>query len=300
MHKIKRKTDFAPDNIAYSLARSFQVFDEKDFDVDIFHSVEDNKTEVRNELVYKFIDVVHEWEFPIHKDREEKEYYCEDIITGKVILSKDTVPQKMRGISLFSRNKLVNEYEFYDLKATSHGYSYLTGWLNVDYIDLFEEDVISTNRKSLNWETEETKALRNYLASAISSIYNEAKKLKEQQKIDDFEKDTGLKIDDWVDSLPKHESKLARKMVTSIISSEGIDKEKSTELVHYVKDSFQFEAFKELASDIDSSDMRDVDKILSLLKEWKHIESREMYKIAQVRLEAIKIQNFKICSKALY
>ena len=288
LYNIDRKTDFAPESIAYSLAKSFQVFDEEEFDVTIYHNTNDYKTEVVNNLIYKNIHELKSWEFPIHKDRDPKNYYCEDIITGKVILSKETVPHNMRGISLFSRNKLVNEYEFYDLSATSHGYSYLTGWLNVDYIDLFEKDVISTNRRSLNWETDETKDLRRYLASVISGIYNESKKIKEQFKVKGFEEETGVSIDSWVDALPAHEKSLAKKMIGSIINTEGIDKDKSTELVKFVKDSFQFEAFKELASDIDNSDVKDVDKVLSLLMEWKHIEAREMYKIAQVRLEAIK------------
>lgn len=288
LHNIDRKTNFDPDSIAYSLAKSFQVFDEEEFNVTIFHNSKDNKTIVENNLIYKNIQELNSWKFPIHKDRDPKEYYCEDLITGKVILSKETVPHNMKGISLFSRNKLVNEYEFYDLSANSHGYSYLTGWLNVDYIDLFEKDVISTNRRSLNWETEETKDLRRYLASVISNIYNDSKRIKEQFKIKGFEEETGVSIDSWVEALPRHERSLAKKMISSIINSEGIDKSKSTELVKFVKDSFQFEAFKELASDIDSSDVKDVDKVLGLLKEWKHIEAREMYKIAQVRLEAIK------------
>jgi hypothetical protein len=288
LYNIDRKTNFDPDSIAYSLAKSFQVFDEEDFNVFIIHNTKENKTIIENKLIYKNLKELKSWEFPIHKDRNPKKYYCEDIITGKIILSSETVPHNMKGISLFSRNKLVNEYEFYDLSATSHGYSYLTGWLNVDYIDLFEKDVISTNRQSLNWETDETKELRNYLASAISQIYNESKKIKEEFKIKDFENDTGEPIESWVEALPNHEKSLAKKMITSIINSEGIDKSKSTELVKFVKESFQFEAFKELASDIDSSNVKDVDKVLGLLKEWKHIEAREMYKIAQVRLEAIK------------
>ncbi|MCC4211370.1 ATP-binding protein [Leeuwenhoekiella parthenopeia] len=288
LHNINRVTQFDPESIAYSLAKSFQVFDENEFDVVIYHNDKANKTEVQNGLIYSNIHELKSWVFPFHKDRNPKDYYCEDLITGKIILSKETVPHNMRGISLFSRNKLVNEYEFYDLTATSHGYSYLTGWLNVDYIDLFDQDVISTNRRSLNWETDETKQLRRYLASVISKIYNESKKIKEEFKIKDFEKQSGVSIDSWVEKLPSLERTLARKMVTSIINSEGIDKSKSTELVKFVKDSFQFEAFKELANDIDQSDVQDIEKVLGLLKEWKHIESREMYKIAQVRLEAIK------------
>ena len=56
----------------------------------------------------------------------------------------------MRGIALFSRGKLVNEHSFFDVTATSFGYSYITGWLDIDFIDERIPDVISTNRQSLN------------------------------------------------------------------------------------------------------------------------------------------------------
>ncbi|MFN0291585.1 ATP-binding protein [Pedobacter helvus] len=288
LQKINRATSFYPEDIAYSLAKSFQVFDENDFKATIYHNNLENQTKIKNELIYKNLKSIHEWNFPVHKDRDPKKYYCEDLISGKIILTEDTVSPKMRGVALFSRNKLVNEYEFYDIQATSHGYSYLTGWLNVDFIDLFEEDVISTNRRSLNWETTETRELKAYLASTIQGIYNESKKLKEQNKLVKFEEDSGIKLDDWIDPLPNHDRKLAQKLVNSIISSEGIGSEKAGELVGFVKDSFQFESFKEIVKEFNAIDDISSDRILSLFKEWELIEAREMYKLSMGRIETIK------------
>lgn len=270
------------------MAKSFQVFDESDFNAVIYHNGINNKTEIKNELIYKNINPIHTWTFPIHKDRDPKEYYYEDLITGKIILSEDTIGSKMRGIALFSRNKLVNEYEFYDIKATSHGYSYLTGWLNVDFIDSFEEDVISTNRRSLNWETTETGALKAYLTSTIQSIYNDSKKIKEKNKVEKFESDSGVKLEEWINPLPSHDRKLAKKLVNSIISTEGINNEKAIELVGFVKDSFQFESFKEIVREFNLIDDISSEKILGLFKEWELIEAREMYKLSMGRIETIK------------
>ncbi|MBX2950631.1 MAG: ATP-binding protein [Crocinitomicaceae bacterium] len=288
LQQINRSTSFSPEDIAYSLAKSFQVFNESDFKTVIYHNEKSNKIEVKNELIYNNITQIHTWNFPIHKDRDPKQYYCEDIITGKIILAEDTIPSKMRGIALFSRNKLVNEYEFYDIKATSHGYSYLTGWLNVDFIDLFEEDVISTNRRSLNWETTETRELKGYLASVIQSIFNESKRLKENSKVEKFESESGIKLEDWLNPLPRHDQKLASKLVKTIISTEGISNEKASELVKFVKDSFQFETFKEIVREF--NDIEDISsgKILTLFREWELIEAREMYKLSLGRIETIK------------
>jgi hypothetical protein len=288
LQDINRKTSFSPEDIAYSLAKSFQVFDEDDFKATIYHNRKENKTSIKNELIFSNLKIMHSWKFPIHEKRDPKEYYCEDLITGQVLLTEDTVSPKMRGIALFSRNKLVNEYEFYDIIATSHGYSYLTGWLNVDFIDLFEEDVISTNRRSLNWETTETRDLKNYLAKVIQGIFNESKKIKEKDKVNKFEAVSGLTLDTWIDPLPLHDQKLARKLVNSIIVSEGLDAKKASELVGFIKDSFQFESFKEIVREFNEIDDISSDKIINLFREWELIEAREMYKLSLGRIETIK------------
>lgn len=288
LYNINRQTSFSPDDIAYTLAKSFQVFDEIDFNVLIYHNSKSIKIEVKNELRYKNLNPIHIWDFPLHVDRDPKDYYCEDVITGKIVLTEETVPSKMRGVSLFSRNKLVNEYEFYDIKATSHGYSYITGWLNIDFIDLFDEDVISTNRRSLNWETTQTRDLRGYLTKIIQNIFNEAKKLKEENKVNKFLQDTGISIEVWINKLPTHEKKLANKIVHAIIGSEGIEAQKASELVKFVQDSFQFQSFKDIANEIHEVENLSTAKILTLFKEWELIEAREMYKLSLGRIETIK------------
>ncbi len=288
LYNINRKTSFSPDDIAYSLAKNFQVFNENDFKVLIYHNSNENLIEVKNELRYKNLKAICTWDFPLHLDRNPKEYYCEDVIQGNIVLTEETVPSKMRGVALFSRNKLVNEYEFYDIKATSHGYSYITGWLNVDFIDLFEEDVISTNRRSLNWETTETRDLRAYLTKAIQGIFNEAKKRKEENKVSKFLEETGISIEEWINKLPTHEKKLATKIVNSIIGSEGIETQKASELVKFVQDSFQFQSFKDIAQEIHDVENLSTERILTLFKEWEIIEAREMYKLSLGRIQTIK------------
>lgn len=289
LYDIERKSPFYPEEVAYSLSRYFQVFDEEDFFVSIFHNDSRDKIDVTNQLRYSKLTIENIWNFPLDKSEQPKKTYkMSDSIGGKIILSKDTVPGDLKGIALFSRNKLVNEAEFYGVKTTSHGYSYLTGNLDVDFIDLMNEDVISTNRRSLIWEYEETRELREYLEQVIRNIYNKAKIIKERRKIEEIEKVSGVKVNSWIEELPSHEKKLARKLVSSIVSTEGIDDDKAGELVIYVKDSFQFESFKQIAKDFQEIEDLTSDQILELLKEWEIIEAREMYKLALGRIETIR------------
>jgi hypothetical protein len=286
--QIKRKTAFDPDNIAYNLAKTFTVFDESGFVTEIIHNgQEKEKITVTNELRYRDIEVEFEWNFPLDEP-VAIEYINASKIFGKVISSKNPVPTKINGITLFSRGKLVNEPEFFSEKSSSFGYSYLTGWLNVDFIDDWKKDIISTNRKSLNWEDEDTMLLRNYLNEAVKLIYKKQREEKKKKQIELVSKFAKVNVPDWLSSLPKHEQALAKSLIDAILNSEGIPTQKQAEIVVFVKDSFQFESFKSYARELESVSDLDSGKLLILFKEWEFIEAKEMYKLATGRIQTIK------------
>ncbi|WP_232816100.1 hypothetical protein [Chryseobacterium capnotolerans] len=88
----------------------------------------------------------------------------------------------LRGITLFANGRMVNIPEFFGPSESSHFYSYATGWLNIDFIDNWEEDVISTNRQSIDWENSKTSELRNYLASCLSIIERKWRESRKEKK----------------------------------------------------------------------------------------------------------------------
>lgn len=283
LSKLKRKSPFLPGDIARSLARTFLVFDEEDFNVEIIHNGK-KIMDVTTDLRYEGIPTQFTWQLPI-KGLNTYEYSSK--IKGEIISSSNTIPSNMRGVALFSRGKLVNEHSFYDVKATSHGYAYITGWLDVSFIDEWDKDVISTNRRTLNWEDEDTAILREYINKLINLVYNEQREKKAEKKKEVIKKVTGVDIDQWINTLPKHDGKLARKIVDTIVRSEELDEQKAGDLVMYVKDSFQFESFKEFATEMDDIEEISDENLVKLLQDWKLIEAREFYKISLVRIETI-------------
>lgn len=286
LSNITRKSSFSPKNIAVRLAKTFSVFDKDDFNVIIKHN-DEPEFSVENKLRFENIEIYKEWSFPFDYEEFEYDYSEKTKIHGKIIASTTTIPENMRGIALFSRGKLVNEHTFFDVTATSFGYSYLTGWLDVDFVDEWEPDVISTNRQSLNWEDERCDELKRYLEAVISFVYTQRRNLIEDDKKTDIKKKTGVDIDEWVEELPKHDKSLAKKLVKAIVSNDGIENEKAAELASFVKDSFQFTSFKELAAEMEEKVTSNAE-LLNLLNEWKVIEAREMYKLAEVRVQTIK------------
>lgn len=290
LHDLKRKSKFIPMDIARSLARSFRVFDEKDFDVKIIHNSEE-VIELTNDMKYEGMSFEFLWKLPI-TDKELiaklPEYDYSSQINGKIISSEKTVPADMKGIALFSNGKLVNDHGFYGDKATSHGYEYLTGDLDVSFIDEWDEDVISTNRRSLNWENEETLKLAAYLRNVITGIYNQQREFKGEKKKKRIEIIVGSDIDEWLVSLPRHEQKLARDIVKTIVSSEELNDEKASDLITYVQDSFKFESFKDFAAELDDIAEISNEHLLQLLRDWKLIEAKEFYRLSIVRVKAIE------------
>jgi hypothetical protein len=290
LHDLKRKSKFSPNDIARSLARAFRVFDEKDFDVKIIHN---NKEviELTNDMKYDGIPIEHQWQLPITDEElvtKLPAYEYSAQITGKIISSEKTVPADMKGVALFSNGKLVNVNSFYGNKATSHGYEYITGDLDVSFIDKWDEDVISTARRSLNWENEETMKLASYLREVITAIYNKQRELRAEKKKKRIQKMVGTDINEWIRNLPKHEQKLAKNMVNIIVNSEELDDEKASDLITYVQDSFKFESFKEFAAELDNIAEISKENLLQLLQDWKLIEATEFYRLSIVRVQTIK------------
>lgn len=282
--QIRRKTSFQPKDLAASLARTFAVFNEREFEVEIIHNNE-NPRKITNEMKYDDIKIENGWDFPYQDAGFEYEYT--EQITGKIISAKTPVGPSMKGIALFSRGKLVNNHEFYGEKASSHGYAYLTGWLNIDFVDDWEQDVIGTNRQSLNWENEKTSELRSYLQQVVQKIYTEQRKKRAESKKNAIRERTGTDVDHWLKELPRHERSLAQKITDQIIENEGIDTEKADGLLRYIQDAFQFEAFKEFANDV--ADMQEVDsaEFIALLKEWQLVEAKELYRLSLGRISTI-------------
>ncbi|MEK6760905.1 MAG: TIGR02391 family protein [Nanoarchaeota archaeon] len=193
--KMYRKTDFDVEGLKNSISNYF-IFDE---DFKVYIKKDDSKfEEITNALRYeqKGRKEDFSWSFPetaVSLKLKEK-YSFVDTIKGKIILFDKPVRNNLRGVTLFSRKKLVNLPEFFPEQGSSFFFQYLTGWLEIDFIDNFKPDVISTNRSSLAWNDENLQELKDFLGEVISFIHKdwrERKKERTNEKIKEkYEIDT--------------------------------------------------------------------------------------------------------------
>jgi len=130
----------------------------------------------------------------------------------------------LRGITLFSRGKLVNAREFFSGSTSSHFYQYLTGWISVDFIDLLDEDVISTNRQSIDWEHPEMAKLRQFLFGIVSQVNIDWRRKRKEKKAKDLEDKTGINTQAWVRTLPKGVKENTQHIIDALGGEDAFEK----------------------------------------------------------------------------
>ena len=233
---INRKSDFSEEALANSIARFF-IFDE-DFSVTIRRNDEE-VVALSNDMHFSAFGEEFSWNFPEDFSFLKSNYKHRSDITGKIITPEKPVAPRFdsRGISLFSRGKLVQSpYQFSD-STSSHFFSYMTGWLKVDFIEDFPEDVISTNRQNLNWGFSQTSELHKYLEECVRFVQSDwrEKRGKKKTKMVNESLD-GIDIDGWIESMPENIKPSFKSLAMKIIKDlPEIESEKSNQLFSDLK-----------------------------------------------------------------
>lgn len=285
LKKIRRKSGFELDNISLSLSKKFLIFDKMEVALTLNGA---NKTFVTNELKFTDLKKQFEWSFP--NDFVGASYKYWNSIKGTIFTTETPVRDtEMSGIYLTSRGKIVNTASFYGLRDNDQFHSYVTGYLEVDFIDEFAEDVISTDRHSLNWENDNTKELQEYIQNVIRKIGSEWRTKRGELKRQSIKNEKDLDIEVWQNTLATYEKALSDRIIDPILENQNIDIEESSKIIGNVIDKFENKTFKEYASKIaDISKPEDIPQLLKLMEDWKAIEARQYRDLAYSRIEVIK------------
>lgn len=222
MTGLKRKTSFDFAGLADSLSRIF-LFDDT-FNL-LIESPSGDRISIDNKRKYSLLNKEFDWtlESPLFVPTES-EYAGK--ISGQLLTSEKPITPSsgLRGITLFSRGKLVNAPEFFSSSTSSHFYQYLTGWISVDFIDLLEDDVISTNRQSIDWEHTEMAKLRNFLSGIVSQINVDWRKRRKEKKDKDLKEKTGIDTDTWIGTLSDDVKANTTRIIEALGGEDALEK----------------------------------------------------------------------------
>ncbi len=217
--ELKRQTPFDLESLADNLSKIFIVDD--DFCI-LIKKQNGSFLEINNERRYKGFNKQFEWN--IDSLLPEGNQY-KGKLEGVLYTSETPIRPNsgLRGISIFSRGKLVNNPEFYSNSTSSHFFQYLTGWISADFIDNLDDDVISTNRQSIDWDNIEMAHLREFLSSIISKVNNDWRNKRKEKKVSDVKDITGIDTDSWVNTMPDDIKVKASKIIDFLDKEDAIE-----------------------------------------------------------------------------
>ena len=258
LRKIQRQTNFLPDDLANSLSRMFII--DSGFEVKIKHN-SDEPILVSNERRYANLKKQVEWKISKNSPHNDA-YFQEKQIVGHLMATEKPIPENtdMQGITLFSRKKLVNTPRNFSGSSSSYFFSYLTGWLEVDFIDDLKQDVIATNRQSLNWEHEEMEKLHEHLCGLTNWLERDWHKKRPEIRRRRTSKSTGINRQQWLNKVPEQ----VRENLEPVLITLDEDAELSEELhndavknIYEIVPEYPFYHWRQLHPQIKDASKRD-------------------------------------------
>lgn len=233
------------------------------------------------------------WEYD-----EENECDTGLTVTGWIGALERTKPDEDgvdRGISILARGKLVQEpFLFNAVVGQQYALSYLVGELHAEFVDE-DEDTIGTSRNVLVWDTDENTKLMKWGQQQVKKIAREWAKKRQEDNVRKLEKNpTYLSFKERAKDVDNQRAlPLADKLVRQAISNNPTaDVDELEPIIQTSLDFLEFNAFWEITQDLANSGVQDVEKLLSLFKEWEIVEAKEMSRVTEGRIKAIeKLQN---------
>jgi uncharacterized protein (TIGR02391 family) len=261
LKNLKRKSEFDKEGLAISLSKLFNLFD-KSFNV-LLYLNDDEPIKIDDKLKYNNLDIQFRWDFPTFAALIASTYSESNNIVGNVFSTEKPLKPGLRGITLFANGRLVNAPEFFGVSESSHGFSYFTGWLNIDFVDDWEKDVISTDRQSLNWDLAETALLKEYLKRTMSELERDWRKKRSEKKKEEVKAKTKVDVPDWYKKLPEEIKISIEPIVKAIIDDSELSTEIQTTIVqnlHSLIPEYPYYHWRHLHTNVQSASKTDYDK----------------------------------------
>jgi len=234
LQNLKRKSAFDKEELADSLARLFDCFDTNFRCYISFNGDED--IEVDNKRKFKNIDGQFSWSLPEFSKDIKLDYLHKREIKGKIISAKTPLKAGLRGIILFANGRLVNAAEFFGIPTSSHVFSYLAGWLDVDFVDDIPEDVIATNRQSLNWDNPALEGLRQFLEQILRKVIADWRDKRKEANKNEAMKAANIDEERWLNTQSERTRPLVKEIMTIASNPDDEEKEKG-KLLRFVHDN---------------------------------------------------------------
>jgi hypothetical protein len=205
-------------------------------------------------------------------------------ITGFYVIAN--VRQKQPGIIIRVRKRAVTEPSLFGLEGRSH-FSFsaekIVGEINADFLDPF----INTSRDNFLEEAEEVQILKGYLHDFFRDIIDEIEKEAEGKRTKKIIEVPQIQAK--LSNLPPHIRSKARRVIEGVVSKlKSASDEEVNELVDWIIKYFDSNVLRELMNSIVNADIKDVEKLSELIRDWGLKQMTNVTEIIKDQIDIIK------------
>jgi len=234
LSNLSRVTNFDLNLTAAALSKLFNCFD-IDFEVEISCNDEEN-IKLTRELKYQGIDKEFEWDVADISEQINDIYQYKNELRGKIISSRKPMKQDLRGITLYVNGRLANIPGFFGVSEAGHTFSYLSGWIDADFLDEFDKDLISTDRQSISWDLPEAEELQAYLQKIVRFLVKDWSSKRRIAKEQINTRRAGIDTAEWFSKVPEAIRPKLTTVINKIADKPEIDDEDFSNVVNEVHD----------------------------------------------------------------
>ncbi len=234
LYNLSRVTDFDLMSTAVALSKLFNWFD-VDFEIELSRNDKEAVVLTR-ELRYDGVNKEFEWDVEEISKSIDFEYTHKRDLKGKIISSKKPMKQDLRGITLYVNGRLANIPGFFGVSEAGHTFSYLSGWIDADFLDEFDKDLISTDRQSLSWDLPEAAELKEFLQKIIRFLVRDWSLKRKKAKEEANTRRSGIDTGEWLEKVPDAMRSKLTHVINTISDKPEIDDEDFSGVVRQVYD----------------------------------------------------------------
>lgn len=195
VEELKRTTRVEVHDLAESLSQLFNYMD-VGFKLTVA-AIDGEPIAVEPSLRYASIEEESRWSIP----DDIEAVPGAPAVRGVVIAAKRPLRQSLRGLTIYVKGRLANDPEFFGVPESSYAFSYITGYIEADYLDDRDEDVVATDRRSIDWDSDEATTLRDYLAAVLREVARLRRETRRTAKKAALRDELDIDVDRWTGTI---------------------------------------------------------------------------------------------------
>lgn len=193
----------------------------------------------------------------------------------------------LRGISVISRGKLVQEPWFFEVTGGvhgQHGLQYMTGEVKADFLDE-KIDYVTTNRGGIMWSQDKPSLLLDWGRRRVTEVLRKWAEERGRIKFEKIKRQAPFM--DRITKFPAGDRKEMESVIKKMASIETIEDERLKELAIMFINVYENRRLTNMIRKISSLDPHAQAMIYEILSDFKIVEAITMAQIVQTRVSII-------------